>query len=75
MSNKTIIIIVVAISVLGVFYMLNQKYRLEQQTRLAEQQVAMINAQTNQQIACQESWICATTSLLTGAGDVLGGIF
>ena len=73
MQKNTIVIVVIAITVLIIVYMISQNKKREQQALLMNSQVAMINAQTNQQTACQESWVCATTSILTGAGDVLGG--
>ena len=73
MKKGTIVIIVIALTIIIVVYMINQRQKLVAQGNLMEQQVALINAQTNQQTACQSSWLCATTSILTGAGDILGG--
>jgi predicted ABC-type sugar transport system permease subunit len=74
------VLVVVGIIVLAIVYMLNQRNRLEMQTRAIEGQTALINAQTAQQTACQSSWVCATGNILSGLGGVaanlnLGSIF
>lgn len=69
------VIIIVGIIALIIVYMLMQRGRREQQTLLMAQQVALIEAQTAQQQACDQSWQCSATNILSGVGDVLGGFF
>lgn len=70
--NYTVIIILAVIGLVAI-YIIQSKQRAESQARMLEAQVSMIDAQTRQQEACQDSWVCATTSILTGVGDVAGG--
>lgn len=71
--NATVLIIVGVIALL-VVYLINQQRQRELALRQMETQVALIDAQTRQQQACSDNWLCATQTLLTGAGDVLGGV-
>ena len=71
--NVTVLVIV-GIIVLAIVYMISQKNRLELQSRQMEGQAALINAQTAQQTACQSSWVCSTSTILSGLGGIASGL-
>jgi len=71
--NPTVLIIL-AVIILAFLYMANQRNRLEQQSRAIEGQTALINAQTAQQTACQNSWVCASSTILSGIGGVAANL-
>ena len=74
MKGKITIIILVCVTLIVVAYMYNQRQKTRAQADLANAQVNLINAQTSQQAACDSSWQCSATGLLTGVGDMLGGL-
>ncbi len=72
MKKGLIVIIVVSCLTLVILaYMYNQRERVKAQTDVMNAQVNMINAQTASQEACDRSWQCTTTSLLSGLGGIL----
>jgi hypothetical protein len=69
--NLTVVIVIAIVAIVFI-YLANQRARLEQQARMLEGQTALINAQTAQQSACQNSWVCATTNILGGLTGLVG---
>jgi len=76
MNQKTIIIVVlICVTLLALAWMYNNRIRMESQQLTAQNQIDMVYANIAQQEACDRSWQCTATNLLTGAGGIVGGLF
>lgn len=69
--KKTVIIISIALTVIIIAYFV---YKTQQQKAITDRQqsnVDMINAQTQQQLACDKSWQCTTANLLGSLDGII----
>ena len=72
---KITVIIVISLTLIALVYFYYRTQQTKAQTRLAESQVDLINATTASQEACDRSWQCSTSQIMTGVGSVIGGLF
>ncbi len=76
MKGKSLIIGGIIIAVIA--YLAYSKYlRTREQelfNRNIEMQTALIGAQTAQSESCSNNWMCATTNILSGLGNLTSGI-